>query len=139
MWLSRPYKTQLDAVRAGFGEILANSDAWTYNEFGFWVVVQGNQGQAYYHHTAIETSHDPRKVEMVLPNSPMLRAHCHSHPTSNQSPHFSSVDDEMWLTINKQVQQRIVMYLLTPQMQLRLMYSRADFPRGQSVSWTPDN
>ena len=37
---SEPFDTRDEAARAGFRQILRNSDEWKHVEFGFWVILK---------------------------------------------------------------------------------------------------
>src|SRR5215468_11253410 len=111
--MTGPFKTELEAVRAGFRAIMADNNKQQYREFGFWVIMllkDDRSGVNFFYTEIVDGGSG--EVTMTLPHG-MVRANCHTHPRRYTTGNFSTNDKNNFVMLRDK-DHPMPFYLLTP-------------------------
>ena len=134
--MTGPFKSELDAVRAGFRAIMADSNKQYYQEFGFWVIMKkkaDNSGVDFFYTDIVDGGSG--EVSQTLPTNEMVTANCHTHPKRYSTGNFSTNDRKNFRML-KEKKHPMKFYLLTPFGTINVALEDKDFPGGKNVPWS---
>jgi hypothetical protein len=135
--LSKPYRSSLEAMKAGFKEIQDTRKDWETKEYNFVVVLVPKEGKTAYHYSNPEAG-SSEGAQVIVPAGYDIRAYCHTHPKRISTGNFSTADKANFIKLReKRPEPVIVWYLMNSNLELRLAAEEKDFPAGRMVKWQP--